>query len=123
MEDEVDKLFKFKVGGTVKHVASNIRSEKGGTAVFFIVERLLQQCPGGIQIHYDGRHIFEDGGVSIRVIRVNEIELEEYNPEDMDSDSEMIMKFELMKLRAKDRARRRHKKEVEEREEEEKDQE
>jgi len=71
--------FKFEIGDTCVHTAVGTRHAK---ALLFIVERTLQQCPGGIQRHYGCRT------VSVREItygltNFNEIELEAATVDDI----------------------------------------
>ena len=59
---------KFKVGDQLRHVAGDDRDR------IFVVEVLVQTCPGGTQIHYTGR-LLHRGIPSTELIRFNEIEL------------------------------------------------
>lgn len=71
--------FKFKIGEYVRHVGSDLindtkeiyisRNEK-----FFVVGRVLEECPGGIQRHYDVRPLVL-GSPATKLVRFNEIEL------------------------------------------------
>ncbi len=42
-----------------------------------VIERTLQECPGGVQIHYTCRPITERGAFSKDLYRFNTIEIEE----------------------------------------------
>lgn len=46
--------FKFKIGETVYHKlkCECVGREKGRRTPFFIIERLAQECPGGVQKIY-----------------------------------------------------------------------
>ena len=67
---KLDEFFKFKIGETVVHVSN----AKEKPVVLFIVNRQIEQCPGGVQLHYICRHI-DEGFISIQYIKCNEIEL------------------------------------------------
>lgn len=78
----LDGLFKFKVGDVVRHVVgadfdaadscwpNNVSAQR-----FIIVERLVQQCPGGIQLHYKLKGGSPEGGVTTNAWDVLEHEL------------------------------------------------
>ncbi len=85
MED-IDALFKFKVGQIVQSVFtpdSQEEKEKIPWARSFqsyqIIERLLQECSGGVQKHYLCRGGAADGSLTKDYIRLNELELKEKN--------------------------------------------
>ena len=74
-----DYGFKFEIGDVVKHVAQSTKNESllRSECRYFIVERELQECSGGIQRHYCARAILI-GGVGAQetqIRRYNEIEL------------------------------------------------
>ena len=76
--------FKFELGDTVKHKTQEIDYKDGlrwgSTGIecrYFIIERLLQQCPGGTQRHYLCRAVTKTN-VSVSENdskRLNEIEI------------------------------------------------
>lgn len=74
MENEVDKFFKFKIGDRVRHIARTSEFMEGKVEDIFIVQRMLEQCPGGIQLHYTCRAL-GDEGMATNLIRFNEVEL------------------------------------------------
>lgn len=62
----LDKICKFKVGDTVKHKLMldvsvqekpYVSISDSRIAKFYIIERLIQECYGGIQIQYKTRPI------------------------------------------------------------------
>lgn len=78
--------FKFSVGEFVQPASvklsfgskkkSTFFLKERGTPAFQIVERLYQECPGGVQLHYKVRSYFgEAGGYSREIDTFNEIEL------------------------------------------------
>jgi len=76
--------FKFKVGDwakTIGHAGITINDSPGSWRFgavdirYHIVERLYQECPGGVQRHYICRPNMIDGGIGREYIRMNEIEL------------------------------------------------
>jgi len=81
-----DYGFKFKVGDTVRFKCLRLTKESRALAKRpkgMVLERLLQECPGGIQRHYELR-IFHDSGYDSAIgsiHRFNEIELEKYEPQ------------------------------------------
>jgi hypothetical protein len=81
--------FKFKIGQTVEHIGSHpIRNKDKKIIMFsrkqklFIVGRLLDECPGGVQRHYDVRAILGDSSLATNLVRFNEIELKEFIEEE-----------------------------------------
>jgi len=70
---KLDGFFKFKVNEVVKSSVMRLGEKM---PYFQIVERLIQECPGGIQYHYKCRHLFDDGGISTNYIQLNEIEVQ-----------------------------------------------
>ena len=65
---DVADCFKFKLGDTVTHaVLANVKSDAGNrlppTARWFVVSRLLEECPGGAQKHYRCRGVSRSGSV------------------------------------------------------------
>ncbi|MEE9581063.1 MAG: hypothetical protein V3V74_07100 [Nitrosomonadaceae bacterium] len=107
---KLDEFFKFKVGQTLK--VKN--PTKKGLFVVHVVERMTQECPGGIQLHYTGRVLSEES-MQNQYIRFNEIELEEYDPK-VEAEKETEIQFLNYKERAKLRLRaeKAAKKEIEE---------
>ena len=78
--------FKFGVGEFVQPASvklsfgskkkSTFFSKERGTPAFQIVERLYQECPGGVQLHYKVRPYFgEAAGYGREIDTFNEIEL------------------------------------------------
>jgi hypothetical protein len=77
--------FKFSVGEFVQPASvklsfgkkkSPLFSKERGTPAFQIVERLYQECPGGVQLHYKVRPYFgEAAGYGRDIDTFNEIEL------------------------------------------------
>lgn len=79
--------FKFEIGDTVKHVAQGSCDEKttirfsSSEVRYFICERMMQECPGGIQKHYTTRPVLKGGvGKDCRHIQFLEIELVKSEP-------------------------------------------
>ena len=80
--------FKFSVGDFVQPVSIRLEfgKKKGwglmgekGRPIMQIVERLYQECPGGVQLHYKVRSYFgEAGGYAREIDTFNEIELVGY---------------------------------------------
>lgn len=76
----MDFGFKFEIGQTVKHVAQDLSPKyrvqwQREESQWFIVSRLLEQCPGGVQRHYVCRGV-SSYGVVADYIKFNEVELE-----------------------------------------------
>ena len=88
--------FKFKVGDFVQPVSVTLGfgkrrpffSKDRGTPAMQIIERLYQECPGGVQLHYKVRAYFgEAAGYAREIDTFNEIELVPYTtPADDESD-------------------------------------
>ena len=83
--------FKFSVGEFVQPASvklsfgsqkkSPLFSKERGTPAFQIIERLYQECPGGVQLHYKVRGYFgEAAGYAREIDTFNEIELVPYPP-------------------------------------------
>lgn len=85
-EEHLDALCRFKVGEFVHHRAhlealraeercngKLRRYERVGAHPLTIVERLVQQCYGGVQVHYDVRA--RDAKGNLAVYRLTEAEL------------------------------------------------
>jgi hypothetical protein len=75
--------FKFKIGEIVEHVGTHNIREK--TAVIFsrksrlmIIGRVLDECPGGVQRHYDCRAIINGDSPATNIVRFNEIEVKKF---------------------------------------------
>ncbi len=85
-----DNGFKFSLGATVRHVtAGEPMSEKESQKTWgnpdreqrwFVLERLLQECPGGIQRHYVCRGVTRNGGITSGSYKFLEQELQESEP-------------------------------------------
>lgn len=80
-----DYGFKFKIGENVTTVFYKETEKKEffgrRNVTGFIVERMLQECPGGIQRHYLCRLSSSDGGDCGKdYVRFNEIELIKLEP-------------------------------------------
>ena len=83
--------FKFSVGDFVQPVSVGIAFRDGkkgffsrerGTPVMQIIERLYQECPGGVQLLYKVRGYFgEAAGYAREIDTFNEIELVGYVPQ------------------------------------------
>lgn len=77
-----DYGFKFKIGDIVIHIGSSLIQEEDkidsifrmGQEKLLIVGRILDECPGGIQRHYDCRPIINKNPAT-KLVRFNEIEL------------------------------------------------
>jgi hypothetical protein len=81
--------FRFKVGDFVQPISVTLGfgkkngffSRERGTPAMQIIERLYQECPGGVQLHYKVRGYFgEAAGYSREIDTFNEIELVPYTP-------------------------------------------
>lgn len=58
----------------------------------FVVFRLLDECPGGVQRYYGCRIVHDDVSLSENVIRLNEIELAPWQPDTSSDDSHPLVK-------------------------------
>lgn len=74
--------FKFQVGDFVQPVSVNLDFGKQfklagkGPPILQVVERIYQECPGGVQLHYKVRPYFgEASGYARELDTFNEIEL------------------------------------------------
>lgn len=86
--------FQFKVGDFVQPVSVTLRFRDGksgffsrerGTPVMQVIERVYQECPGGVQLHYKVRGYFgEAAGYARDIDTFNEIELVAYDPTEGD---------------------------------------
>ena len=82
----LDKFFKFKLGEIVQCMGGFHKLENkdfpGDWSIkrckLQIVERSIQNCPGGYQIHYSVRHHMVDS-FGTKYIQFNEIELEPWS--------------------------------------------
>lgn len=79
--------FKWKVGDVVMPKFAIVQEDtnddwrslyKNEDMRLHIVERLYQECPGGVQRHYDCRPMSSKGIPHMKYIRFNEIELKSY---------------------------------------------
>ncbi len=70
MNLDLDKVFKFKLGDTLHHAVPS----KMGTRLF-VCERLLQECPGGVQLTYRCRAIRSFGELADGYVSFIEQEL------------------------------------------------
>lgn len=82
-----DEFFKFKVEEILQVSAQNGR----GLILVQVVERMIQECPGGVQFHYTCRIHHEDS-LGINYVKFNEIELKEYDSEVVNAEAEKIQK-------------------------------
>ena len=88
-------LCKFKVGDVVEHVGVEVQELPEDEARkmpdeidmfhrealrFFIVERLVQECPGGFQVHYRARPMNKQGPTTTATVQLNEIEVRASQP-------------------------------------------
>jgi hypothetical protein len=81
--------FKFEVGEFVQssyvNVQRDMKAKHIHKEVFQVVERLYQECPGGVQLHYLCRPqamIFNGGQRDY--VRLNEIELDKLDSRDVE---------------------------------------
>ena len=81
--------FKFSVGDFVQPVSVTLGfgkrrsffSRDRGTPAMQVIERLYQECPGGVQLHYKVRGYFgEAAAYSRETDTFSEIELVPYTP-------------------------------------------
>lgn len=70
-----DMSFKFGVGGVVKHVISANQSDYVSDKRGFVIERIWQECPGGVQRHYVIRWCSPSGILHTELMKCNEVEL------------------------------------------------
>ena len=91
IEVQIYKGFKFAIGDHVSCVkpegwkpARSVFSTISGDRLL-IVQRVYQECPGGIQLHYDCRVIHGDGAIADRLIQFNEIELEAWANQEVEN--------------------------------------
>jgi hypothetical protein len=86
---KLDEVFKFKIGDRIKLIAHGEGYDADGNRhmpqALNVVERLAQECPGGIQLHYLCRVVSMDMAYKIMrlnfsspVFQINEIEVEAY---------------------------------------------
>ena len=71
---EHDELFRFKIGDVVKHAVD----PEGVGPKLLVTSRLLEQCPGGTQLHYHARAWTATNNMvatSNQYARFNEVEL------------------------------------------------
>jgi len=74
--------FKFGIGDIVYHKLpskADLIIKEAEKTPFFVLERILQECPGGIQIHYKCRCGYFGKGMNVEPSNIydfNEIELE-----------------------------------------------
>ncbi len=79
----LDQFFKFSIGSFVRPSIAELSesnetepfSLSGSDERFTIVERRLQECPGGIQKHYVARAGSANGSTAANAVIFNEIEL------------------------------------------------
>lgn len=76
-KQQLDALFKFKIGDVLQmaHTPYRARSSR-----LHVVERLLQQCPGGVQLHYRCRAFVGDGNCGRELTQLVETELQLSEP-------------------------------------------
>lgn len=98
IDESLDGIFKFKIGDIVQpkvlgdyaEIVSGWSAEsrdghpedtrwtlnfERGAARYQVIERLLQQCHGGVQKHYAVRLVTHDGVVDRQLIQITEDEL------------------------------------------------
>lgn len=90
----LDAVFDFKIGDSVTHVGfaphyetSQFPGYVGYPQRYFVVQRVLEQCPGGVQKHYHCRAVMHDTGsrlggqvITERIVVLNEVELRAFDP-------------------------------------------
>jgi len=106
IRNQMDSIFKYKVGDVLRHSAvDEARISKGrrsnkkddswdayayDTRLRYVVrERILQECHGGVQLHYVCRHVSNDGSIYPDCVQLAEHELK---PFDMDEQLEKEIK-------------------------------
>lgn len=55
MASELDRFFKFEIGAMVQHVGADaqyLTTKQSAPTPLVVLERQLQECPGGVQVHY-----------------------------------------------------------------------
>lgn len=73
--DKLDQFFKFKILDLVRYASMNWQDIEG----YVVIERRIQQCPGGTQVWYACRPIVvERGQVTGRLVDLNEVEIVPY---------------------------------------------
>lgn len=91
--------FKFEIGQFVQQrISADLDIRR-----MIVVERIYQECPGGVQLHYKCRPIREV------LQQYLEIELEEYKPDAIASDEDIA---EMLSWRAERKLRRQAKAEA-----------
>lgn len=87
-ENKLDRYFKFKIGQIVRHKIAG-RSEDQPADVkrnyiwapadkkvkFMILTRTLEECVGGLQMHYQCRGVSPDGNLITGSVNIDELEL------------------------------------------------
>lgn len=85
----MDIKFKYEIGQTVFHTAAatweaeEVKDDEKrlwargfySEQRWFIIERMAQECPGGVQKHYVCRGVSRNGSVTKEFFKFNEIEL------------------------------------------------
>lgn len=69
--------FKFEIGQIVEHMGV---ARTDDTERLYVVQRVLIQCPGGVQREYHCRSIVRRGSLSMNLVHCNEVELRESVP-------------------------------------------
>jgi len=72
---ELDSIFKYKIRDLLMHFTTNPEVEE--PQAYMVLERRLQECPGGIQRSYVCRAVqaHANGSVYRNLVEMNEIEL------------------------------------------------
>ena len=84
----LDSYFKFKIGQIVRHkIAGRSEDEPPGVKrnyiwasaekkmKYMIRTRVLEECVGGLQMHYHCRGVSPDGGCTTGSVEIDELEL------------------------------------------------
>lgn len=81
MQINLDEIFKYKIGAMLAHRAMLTGGKEDAfCAKMFVVGRLLEECPGGIQKFYLVRIVgveLSRSGLTESFVRVHEVELVE----------------------------------------------
>ena len=79
MSEERDSLgFLYRIGDTLAHRAELVAPASRRPSRLFVVERIQQECPGGVQRSYICRPVraeFGTANVMAEYVRFNEVEL------------------------------------------------
>jgi len=90
----LDPFFKFKLGDMLifKPWKCNLKSskhewsyERERTQKYYVIGRIVEECPGGVQLHYTCR-AYNANGTADKLFNVNEFEVDLYEePKDADN--------------------------------------